>query len=143
MRRLLIMVAAVAMLVVMAVPAQAQDDGPPDFVVYMTGDQEVGGGDPNGFGVARLDFSRDDLEVCFVIDLFRVSRPITGIHIHDGDVGTNGPIVIDFDFATNGFEGCVDVERSVLREILRDPAGFYVNVHNADYPDGAVRGQLA
>ena len=27
-------------------------------------------------------------------------------------------------------------------EILTMPAGFYVNVHNARYPDGAVRGQL-
>ncbi|MBA2336451.1 MAG: CHRD domain-containing protein [Acidimicrobiia bacterium] len=59
--------------------------------------------------------------------------------MHDGDAGTNGPIVIDFP----GPESCVDVERDVLREILRNPAGFYLDVHTVEYPDGAIRGQLA
>lgn len=141
MRRILIMVAAVAMLVVMAVPASA---AAPDFVVVLTGAEEVpaGSGDPQAIGVARLDFSRADLEVCFVLDLFRI-RQITAAHIHDGDAGTNGPIVVDFEWAENGPEGCVDVERDVLREILNNPAGFYVNVHTVDYPAGAIRGQLA
>jgi hypothetical protein len=26
---------------------------------------------------------------------------------------------------------------------LANPAAYYVNVHTADYPDGAIRGQLA
>ncbi|MBA2337591.1 MAG: CHRD domain-containing protein [Acidimicrobiia bacterium] len=139
MRRILMMVAAVAMLVVMAVPASAAG---PDFVVELTGEQEVGGGDPDGFGIARLDFDRANRELCFDVDVFNVDD-VTGIHIHDGDVGVNGPIVIDFEFATNGFEGCVSVDRAVLREILRNPAGFYVNVHSVEFPGGAVRGQLA
>lgn len=139
MRRILMMVAAVGLLVVMAVPAQAQG---PDFTVLLDGEQEVGGGDPDGFGVARLDFDRGARELCFQVDVFNVDD-VTLIHIHDGDVGVNGPIVIDFDFPSNGFEGCVPVDRAVLREILRNPAGFYVNVHSVEFPGGAVRGQLA
>lgn len=137
MRRILIMVAAVAMLVVMAVPASAAG---PDFVVELTGAEVVpaGSGDPQAFGIARLDFSRADLEACVVFDGFRI-RGLTGGHIHEGDAGTNGPIVIDFP----GPESCVDVEREVLREILRNPAGFYLDVHTVEYPNGAIRGQLA
>lgn len=141
MRRILIMAATVALLVVMAVPAQAQR-GITDFVVDLSGDQEVGGGDPDGSGVARLAFERASRQLCFDVDVFNVDD-VTAIHIHDGDVGVNGPVVIDFDYPTNGFEGCVPVDRAVLRDILRNPAGYYVNVHSVEFPDGAVRGQLA
>ncbi len=40
-------------------------------------------------------------------------------------------------------EGCVKVDRALALEILKRPADYYVNVHNAEFPGGAVRGQLA
>jgi hypothetical protein len=30
-----------------------------------------------------------------------------------------------------------------MKRIRQNPENFYVNVHNADFPDGAVRGQLS
>jgi CHRD domain len=33
--------------------------------------------------------------------------------------------------------------RAALRRILRNPKGYYVNIHTASFPDGAVRGQLS
>jgi hypothetical protein len=37
----------------------------------------------------------------------------------------------------------VSASRELILEILQNPEGFYVNVHNADFPAGAVRGQLS
>ena len=32
--------------------------------------------------------------------------------------------------------------RDVADAIRKSPQGYYVNVHNATYPNGAIRGQL-
>jgi hypothetical protein len=40
-------------------------------------------------------------------------------------------------------EGCArGLKNKLVRKIAQYPERFYVNVHNADYPDGAIRGQL-
>jgi hypothetical protein len=35
------------------------------------------------------------------------------------------------------------LDKNLLKDILRNPLNYYVNVHNAPFPSGAVRGQLA
>jgi hypothetical protein len=37
----------------------------------------------------------------------------------------------------------VSAPRELILEIIQNPEAFYVNVHNADFPAGAVRGQLS
>jgi hypothetical protein len=38
---------------------------------------------------------------------------------------------------------CVEVDRELALAILKHPADYYVNVHNAEFPAGAARGQLS
>jgi hypothetical protein len=65
-------------------------------------------------------------------------------HIHKAPAGANGPVAVPFTAPTNGAsEGCATVAPDVAAAIAADPAGYYVNVHNAAFPGGAVRGQLA
>jgi len=35
------------------------------------------------------------------------------------------------------------VQRGLIGEIIGNPAGFYVNIHNAEFPNGAIRAQLS
>ena len=37
---------------------------------------------------------------------------------------------------------CLNIDPALARRIMANPASFYVNVHNAAYPNGAVRGPL-
>ena len=56
-----------------------------------------------------------------------------------------GPIVVSLTAPdANGLaRGCVTVKRADLRDIRWNPKMYYVNVHNAAFPGGAVRGQLS
>ena len=58
--------------------------------------------------------------------------------------GVAGPIVVPLGAPdANGVaEGCTTGDPAVLTRIQNNPAGFYVNVHTSDFPQGAIRGQL-
>ena len=58
--------------------------------------------------------------------------------------GRNGPIVVTF-FEVDSvlLNHCVDTTRALAMEIIKNPQEFYVNIHNAEFPGGALRGQLA
>jgi len=100
------------------------------------------GGDPDGRGRARVQLLPRYDAVCFTLRWRGITTP-HGAHIHRGARGQNGPHVVDLFPPDTRDRGCVDgVERSLLRELARHPERFYVAVHTADRPDGAIRGQL-
>jgi hypothetical protein len=87
----------------------------------------------------------DANELCYTLMVADITLPATAAHIHVGEVGVAGPPVVPLapPDATGMSEACVtDADPAVLQAIVDNPAGYYVNVHNADYPDGAIRGQL-
>lgn len=109
----------------------------------LTGDAEVPGpGDPDGSGTAILRLNSGRERICFNIEVADIEE-VTAAHIHVGTEDESGPIVVDFDVDNNGLRGCVDVERRLVKEIRKNPEDYYVNVHNGEYPAGALRGQLA
>lgn len=116
------------------------------FTTSLTGAEEVPGpGDPNGRGSATLDVYNAGV-VCYTLKLQGIDAP-TAAHIHFADAGAAGPFVVDLriDQATsrgNRLSYCVNADESVAAAIRANPADYYVNVHNAAYPLGALRGQL-
>jgi hypothetical protein len=127
----------------LAAPATAADGGRP-LSTTLTGSTEVPGpGDPDGSGTASLRVNPGQGQVCYELMVEGIA-PAAAAHIHQAPAGTAGPIVVGLMAPTNGASsGCVDVGRELAREILKNPADYYVNVHNAEFPAGALRGQLS
>jgi hypothetical protein len=100
-------------------------------------------GDPDGRGRARIQLLKRYDAVCFRLRWRDIAAP-TAAHIHKGEPGEAGPVVVPlFDADSVRERGCVDqVDRGLLRDIRRNTNDYYVNIHNADFPAGAIRGQL-
>lgn len=113
------------------------------FYANLTGAQEVGPGDPDGSGEAEISISDEFGQVCWDLNNIRNIGPITAAHIHVGAAGTNGPPVFTLRRANEGgYKGCTDGSEWTQNRIEDNPEMFYVNVHTAEYPNGAIRGQL-
>ncbi|MFD1505195.1 CHRD domain-containing protein [Georgenia yuyongxinii] len=112
---------------------------------WLNGRNEVGHrGDRDGSGRAWFKVKLDgrDSEICYAISVRNLDR-VTQAHIHKGERGENGPVVVPLKAPKDGFsKGCVDVRYRLARDILEDPHDYYANVHTKKYPDGAIRGQL-
>ena len=109
------------------------------------GATETPPGDPDGSGTASLTIDPDSGKVCWNISVSNIADA-TQSHIHLGAAGVSGDVVVplDVDGFSGSTQGCVEgQDKALLAKIIANPAGYYVNVHTADYKPGAVRGQLA
>jgi hypothetical protein len=124
--------------------AQWADDGGRPLSTALTGAEEVPGpGDPDGSGEAVLTLNHGQGQVCFQLNVSDIA-PATAAHIHVGPEGVAGPVVVGLTPPTGGSSsGCVTADRDLIKAIIQDPDAYYVNVHNAEFPAGAVRGQLS
>ncbi len=113
------------------------------FTAQLSGASEVPPADPDGAGSAAISINDASNRVCTDLEV-RMIGTVTAAHIHRGVAGTNGPPVITLDAPDdNDSDDCDTADDALIDEIRRNPAGFYVNVHTADYPNGAIRGQIA
>lgn len=109
----------------------------------LSGTAEVPGpGDTDGTGFAVVTVNGTTIN--WVILVSKIAAP-TQAHIHRGTSAVSGPVVVNFNptFTGGAASGSVaGVDQALINEILGNPSGFYVNVHNGDFPNGAIRGQL-
>ena len=110
----------------------------------LTGAAEVPGpGDTDGTGMALITVNAGQNQVCYKLSVAKIATA-TAAHIHEAAPTAAGPVKVTLGAPASGMsKGCVKVDRALALEILKRPADYYVNVHNAAFPAGAVRGQLA
>lgn len=124
--------------------AAVAQPGVTKFTSVLTGAAEVPGpGDPDGRGEATINVNSVKGKICWEINV-RDIETATAAHIHEGAAGVAGPPVLGLSapVTNNDSTGCEDVPLALAEAIRSAPSNYYVNVHNAPYPDGALRGQL-
>jgi hypothetical protein len=142
--------------------ARAQDFGIEAQLTYPVGEMDhvraalrgaaevPGPGDANARGTVELVKTAVDGLLCMTWDIdVGLGDAPTAAHVHEAAVGAAGPVLFALPVPGGGagervFETpCVpDLDQDLIDEVFANPAGYYVNVHTAAHPDGAIRGQL-
>jgi len=105
-----------------------------------------GPGDPDGTGTADVSVDLTNNQLCYTLVVQNITLPADMAAVHSGATGESGDVVIALDVApdaSGNASSCVSADAAVLSGISQNPAGFYIAIHNSEFPDGAVRGQIS
>lgn len=117
--------------------------GTPLSAVLLGSNEAPVTGDPDGMGTAELSLNQGQGTITYSIEVAGINTP-TAAHIHEAGAGMAGPVIVPLNAPVNGVSsGVVMLSKEQIKEIRMNPEMYYVNVHNAEYPGGALRGQLS
>jgi hypothetical protein len=113
------------------------------FSVALTGEAESPAADPVATGEATVRLRAGQGQVCYQLEATNLP-PAAAAHIHKGSAGSSGNVVVPLKTpdAAGKSSGCATAARTLVKAILAAPGSYYVNVHTAEFPNGAIRGQL-
>ena len=137
-----LLVAAATVAVVVPVTAMASSAMmSPVVSAKLLGKNEVPKGSATGSGLAVVHLDAAKGTVCWTFaKVVKIGKPLAA-HIHKAKPGASGPIVVPFGGAYKA-KGCTKASKTVITAIEEHPGSYYVNIHTAKYPAGAIRGQL-
>ncbi len=144
MRTIMVLLAAVAAgsILTFSAASAARKPVTKTFHVALTGEAESPAGDPVATGTATIRL-RTDGRVCYQLAAKNLPRALAA-HIHKGKAGVSGNVVVPLKTpnAAGNAKGCTKAAKALVRSMIKSPRAFYVNVHTAEFPNGAIRGQL-
>lgn len=113
------------------------------FFFNLDGGQEVPATDSDGTGFGYASYHPEHGFVV-KITLNNITN-ITGVHVHEGIVGTNGDAVVMMEQDPDNSSGWrtppdAIISAQTVTALLN--AGLHVNVHTGEFPNGAIRGQI-
>jgi hypothetical protein len=106
----------------------------------LTGDAEVPPVATTAAGSGKITVTGDHS----VSGSFTISGIVaTAAHIHEGNPGKNGPVVVALTKSSDSTFAVPDGTRfSDTQYATYMSGGYYINVHSAAHPSGEIRGQL-
>ena len=123
------------------------------YVATLSGAREVPAVQTAATGVAT--FNRAGNRVTYTVSASGFTTPLTVGHVHIGDVGVIGPVIVPFtivaqsgtvasgsiDLSAPITQGNITISGDSLRTLF-ESGKSYVNLHTAAYPGGEIRGQI-
>jgi hypothetical protein len=110
-------------------------------VTTLSGAEEVPSADPDGSGFAAIRLNVGQARVCWELSYENIDPAPHAAHIHKAPAGSNGGVVVPL--SVDPSSDCASADAALIQDIIDHPEEYYVNVHNATYPGGAIRGQLS
>jgi CHRD domain len=130
------------------------------FSASLSGNDEVPPIQSIATGLAKFVTDDNGTQVSYWVNITGLNE-ITGAHIHNGSAGQNGDVVVSLsgpESAENGQSAIISLKGNITSDKLQGPlegnelselvglmsdGTVYVNVHTAEFQDGAIRGQIA
>jgi hypothetical protein len=146
MTRIRIVIAFCAAIIVLAALATVSSAADKKLYASMSGKQESPAGDPDGTGTAVITVKSN--RVCYDIRPKKAGLTFAAGHIHVGAKGKSGGVFIALfqspkKISGGKLLGCSQtVKAADLAKLKAKPSGYYVNLHNAAFGAGAIRGNL-
>jgi hypothetical protein len=141
-RLLVAMAIAAAVVPVSAMAGSARNVSmSPVVSATLLGKSEVPKSASKGSGLAVVHLDATKGTVCWTFaKVAKIDKP-TAAHIHKGKAGVAGPVIVPLGSSYKA-KGCAKAPAKVIGAIEEHPGRYYVNIHTARYPAGAIRGAL-
>ena len=139
---LALLVAALATGFVLTAGAGARGSATVELDAKLKGSSEKPAAPASNTGRVELKLNAATGRVCWEFRVTKIDGKPNAAHIHKGGKSVSGPVKVPL--GTNyKRQGCTKAAKALVRAILAKPGTYYVNIHNAKHPAGAMRGQLA
>ena len=113
------------------------------FRAVLNGDNVPSAADTDGWGRVRIGIHHTTHELCADLEVRSIGS-VTSAQIYRGGPGAAGEPVARLERPDDDDSwDCKEVGEALAQEIESNPSAFYVEVRTEEFPNGAIRGQLA